>query len=121
MLPLLMRIVVDGAAIAHSAAAIDPAMGRPAPVVNRTAVACDPMLQEAGAKPVAAVDRPGALLDRSRDAGQARRYLLFDLRDQSNCPTPISFDVPGQGVALGRNLLRPDPAPAPRPFAPPPR
>ncbi|WP_312599563.1 hypothetical protein, partial [Brevundimonas sp.] len=112
MLPLLMRIVVDGAAIAHSAPVVDPAMVRPAPVLNLTAVACDPMLKEAGSRPV--TDGPGALLDRSRDAGQARRYLLFDLRDRNNCPTPISYDVPGQGVALGRNLLQPAPtSPAP--------
>ena len=121
MLPLLMRIIVDGAAIAHSVPVVDPAMVQPAPVVNRTAVACDPLLLKAGPG-AGAAGRPGAHLDRSRDAGQARRYLLFDLRDQDNCPTPISYDVPGQGLALGRNLLQPDPAPpAPRPFAPRPR
>ncbi|WP_292019542.1 MULTISPECIES: hypothetical protein [unclassified Brevundimonas] len=121
MLPLLMRIIVDGAAIAHSVPVVDPAMVRPAPVVNRTAVGCDPLLLEAGSG-AGTTDRPGALLDRSRDAGQARRYLLFDLRDWNNCPKPISYDVPGQGLALGRNLLRPDAAPAaPRPFAPRPR
>lgn len=121
MLPLLMRIVVDGAAIAHSAPVVDPAMVRPAPVMDQAVIACDPMLPEAGSR-AGTAGHPGALLDRSRDAGQARRYLLFDLRDQNNCPMPISYDAPGQGLALGRNLLRPDPAPpAPRPFAPRPR
>ena len=121
MLPLLMRIVVDGAAIAHSVPVVDPAMVRPAPVVNQAMMAGDPPLQEAGSR-AGTAGHPGAPLDRPRDAGQARRYLLFDLRDWNNCPTPISYDEPRQGMAQGRNLLQPDPAPpAPRPFAPRPR
>lgn len=104
MLALLMRIAVEWAAIAHPAPVVDADMVRPAPVVDRAITACDPMLRQTGARNA----RPGGMLDRSRDAGEARRYLLFDLRDQNNCPTPISYDVPGQGRALGRNLLAPD-------------
>lgn len=111
MLSLLMRIVVDGAAILHSAPVVDPATVGPSPVVSRAMPACGSERRRAGA----ATDRPGPL---SRDEGEARRYLLFDLRDRNNCPTPISYDVPGQGRALGRNLLSSDPA---RPQTPMPR
>ena len=101
MLSLLMRIVVDGAAILHSAPVVDPATVGPSPVVSRAMPACGSERRRA----CAATDRPGPL---SRDEGEARR----------NCPTPISYDVPGQGRALGRNLLSPDPA---RPQTPMPR
>ncbi|MFN3839043.1 MAG: hypothetical protein ACK4MI_15155 [Brevundimonas sp.] len=104
MLALLMRIAVEGAAIAHPAPVVDADMARPAPVIDRAITACDPMLRQTESRH----PRPGGMLDRSRDAGEARRYLLFDLRDQNNCPTPISYDVPGQGRALDRNLLAPD-------------
>jgi hypothetical protein len=119
LLSLLMRIVVDGAAVAHAGPAVETAIAQPAPVVDRMVTACDSMLLEAAEhRPVVASARRGLLLDRARDAGEARRYLLFDLRDGAGCPTPISYAVPGKGAALGRNLLSSEQAsPAPRPFA----
>ena len=77
MLALLMRIAVEGAAIAHPAPVVDADMARPAPVVDLAITACDPMLRQTESRNA----RPGGMLDRSRDAGEARRYLLFDLRD----------------------------------------
>nr|WP_314528499.1 hypothetical protein [uncultured Brevundimonas sp.] len=123
LLSLLMRVVVDSAAVAHAGPVMETAIAQPAPVVDRTVTACDPMLLEAAEhRPGVAAARPGLLLDRARDAGEARRYLLFDLRDGAGCPTPISYDLPGQGAAPGRNLLPSEQAsPAPRPFAPRPR
>ena len=69
MLALLMRIAVEGAAIAHPAPVVDADMARPAPVVDRAITACDPMLRQTGARNA----RPGGMLDRSRDAGEAPR------------------------------------------------
>lgn len=49
------------------------------------------------------------LLDRSVQPQEVRRYLLLDRRDENNCPLPISFPVPGQPQALGRELGRESP------------
>lgn len=118
LLSLLMRVVVDSAAVAHAGPVMETAIAQPAPVVDRTVTACDPMLLEAAEhRPGVAAVRSGLLLDRARDAGEARRYLLFDLRDGAGCPTPISYAVPGQGrrwgaICFHRNKprLRPDPS-----------
>ncbi|QYF86538.1 hypothetical protein [Brevundimonas sp. PAMC22021] len=65
--------------------------------------ACDAMLREAGLAPQPQPRGSSSLLDRNPDGGEARRYLLLDRRYRG-CPAPISFDVPNQPRALGREL-----------------
>ena len=98
MLTLLI-LALSNAPIIQSAPVADPAMVRGAPVVSRAAIPCpDPLMQAEQRTGT----RPEALLDRSLDDGQARRYLLLDRRDANNCPLPISYAIPDQPRALGR-------------------
>ena len=75
--------------------------------------ACDALLREAGLDPQPTPEGRSSLLDRSPDRGEARRCLLLDRRYRG-CPAPISFDVPNQPRALGREWGRvPEPSQAP--------
>ena len=72
----------------------------PAPSVGPVPVPCGPGLMEARSGQAAS---SGLLrLDRADGGREVRRYLLLDLRDQNNCPLPISFPVPEASRALGR-------------------
>ena len=119
MLSLLILALSNGAVIVHPAPPVDQPMVRVVPVVDQAMIRCgDPLVQTQTASPSSA-GAVAPLLDRSRDDGQVRRYLLLDRRDQNNCPLPISYAVPDQR-ALGRNLMpaQPDVGVPPAPPAP---
>ncbi|MFA4939764.1 hypothetical protein [Brevundimonas sp.] len=99
MLTLLMLVLSNSAAIVHPAPVVDQPMVRIAPVVDQAMVCDDPLMQaqQGGG------DR-AMTLDRSLDDGQARRYMLLDRRDRNNCPLPISYAIPDQPRALGREF-----------------
>ena len=104
MLSLLILALSNGAVIVHPAPPVDQPMVRVVPVVDQAMIRCgDPLVQTQTASPSSA-GAVAPLLDRSRDDGQVRRYLLLDRRDQNNCPAPISYDVPNQPRALGREF-----------------
>lgn len=115
MLTLLM-LALSNAVTVQPAPLADPAMVRGAPVVNRAAMPCPDPLMQAEQR---TGDRAGALLDRSLDDGQARRYLLLDRRDRNNCPLPISYAIPDQPRALGRVFGPTVSVTPPRPSRPP--
>ncbi len=111
---LMLMMLLQSGALA-TASSVEPA---PAP--------CGPGLMEARSGQAA----PSGLLrlDRADGGREVRRYLLLDLRDQNNCPLPISFPVPEASRALGREWggrpperRGPDvptpPQPAPRSFS----
>lgn len=100
MLTLLMLVLSNSAAIVHPAPVVDQPMVRIASVLDQVMVPCaDPLMQaqQGGG------DR-AMTLDRSLDDGQARRYMLLDRRDRNNCPLPISYAIPDQPRALGREF-----------------
>ena len=99
MLALLMLVLSDPTAITPSTPMVDAGSVRVISSANQGVEPCvDPLMQarQGGG------DRPGAMLDRSLDDGQAWRYLLLDRRDRNNCPLPISYAIPDQPRALGR-------------------
>ncbi|MFN6982100.1 MAG: hypothetical protein ACK4NU_09265 [Brevundimonas sp.] len=104
MLSLLILALSDAAVIVHPAPPVDQPMVRIAPVVDQAMIRCSDYLLQAEAASPSSAGAAASLLDRSRDDGQVRRYLLVERRDQNNCPAPISFAVPDQPRALGREF-----------------
>ena len=105
MLTLLMLSLLSdpGLSVAPDDIRIDRSVERLAPLVEQATRGCpEPLMNASGLADGAPV------LDRSRDEGPARRYLLLDRRDRGGCPLPISYAVPDQPQALGRNLATPD-------------
>ncbi|VXC07981.1 hypothetical protein [Brevundimonas sp. G8] len=100
MLTLLMLALSDPAAMTPSTAMIDHGAVRIVAVANQGAEPCGAPLIQAQQ---GSGDR-AMTLDRSLDDGQARRYLLLDRRDRNNCPLPISYAIPDQPRALGREF-----------------
>lgn len=115
MLTLLMLAFLSDPTTVSAAPGveIDRPVARVAPRVDQATRRCQDELIAADASA-----STGSLLDRRRDDGQVRKYLLLDRRDQNGCPLPISYPVPDQPNALGRNLLAPDPVAPLRPGRP---
>jgi len=85
------------------------------PNIDATRTYCDPGVVHAQfpsqrrLRPIQAE----TLVHRPAQQQEVRRYLLLDRRDRNNCPLPISYPIPGQPQALGRELGR-EPQPLPR-------
>jgi hypothetical protein len=101
MLTLLMLALSNSAAISDPASLVVQDAARVVPVIVEDSARCEDPLIQARREAGQTVRSP---LDRSLDDGQARRYLLLDRRDQNNCPLPISYAIPDQPHALGREF-----------------